>query len=179
MWVPGSDFTVTTSYPYGRFLSPVIAAYICNGVLQQLQAPWVSATLHENFEKMPFCHFGVIDDADLNGGSLTVLRLQFPRDIQPCNILQHLCNICNNFEILHTGVFRSPEFISDDGDALFLAVLVLSAFEISAALEFSSNRCNVLHPDSYRRIYIVRLASACQRIGLHCLGKVTVVLVTG
>ena len=28
-------------------------------------------------------------------------------------------------------------------------------------------------PDSYRRIYIVRLASACQRIGLHCLGKVT------
>ena len=63
--------------------------WFCNGVLQQLQEPWVSATLHENFEKCPFFILGVIDDADFNGGSLTVLRLQFREKFNlatSCNI---------------------------------------------------------------------------------------------
>ena len=122
----------------------------------------MSATLHENFVKCLFVIFGEIHDADFNGGSLTVLRLQF-REIF------NIATSCNSFATSATIskfciISRSPELISDDGDALFLIVLVLSAFENSAALEFSSNRCNALHPDSYRRIYIVRLASACQRI---------------
>ena len=47
--------------------------------------------------------------------------------------LQHLatlCNNCNNFEILFTGVARPPELLYDDGDALFLVVSMISSLEL-------------------------------------------------
>ena len=81
--------------------------------------------------------------------------------------LQHLatlCNICNNFEILNTGVSRPPELIYDDGDALFLVVLVISSFGTYVHWVFLPMYAMCFTQTHTRRIYFVRLACACQHI---------------
>ena len=139
---------------------PSEAPWYCNGVLQQLQEP---GRLQHciKFRKMTFSPFR----AQSTTPSSMVVVSQFSGFIYGrYSTLQHLatvCNICNNFEILHTGVSRPPELISDEGTTLFLVVSKIWAFKLLCswgflAMCFTGTRIE--------RIYFVRLACACQHI---------------
>ena len=82
-----------------------------------------------------FVILGVIDDADFNGGSLTVLRLQF-REIF------YLATSCNNLQYLQQfsnfAYSRPPELISDEGNTLFLVVSKIWALKLLCAWVFLS-----------------------------------------
>ena len=101
----------------------------CNGFLQQLQEPG----------RLQHCiKFRKIDSFPFLGQSTTPRSMVAVSRFSDFNFerystLQHLatfCNICNNFEIWHTGVSRPPELISDEGNTLFLVVSKISSFKL-------------------------------------------------
>ena len=141
------------------------------GFCSQLQEPGASATLHR-ISKNGLSPFR---GQSTTPSSMVVVSRFSDFNFERYSTLQHLatfCNICNNFEIWHTGVSRPFELISGDGNTLFLVVSMISAFKLLCSWVSFRAICNVLHPDSYRTNLFCEAGLCLSTYSLHCLGKV-------
>ena len=143
--------------------TPHVGRQFCNG-FPAIARTGASATLHR-ISKNDFFPFR---GQSTTLSSMVVVSRFSDFNFERYSTLQHLatfCNICNNFQILHTGVSRPPELISDEGNTLFLVVSNDMGIQTSLRLGFSSNlyaMCFTL--TRIEQIYFVRLACACQHI---------------